>query len=66
MTLCSNAIETNRVKFHFDDSLGSNLMVQEIKRCFAHPLEQLNRLLDGSHNGPATNATNAATSSTDP
>ena len=50
MTLCSNAIETNRVKFHFGDSLGSNLMFQEIKHCFAHPLEQLNRLLDGSYN----------------
>ena len=46
----SNAIETNRVKFHFGDSLGSNLMFQEIKHCFAHPLEQLNRLLDGSYN----------------
>jgi hypothetical protein len=50
MTLCSNAIETNRVKFHFGDSLGSNLMFQEIIHCFAHPLEQLNRLLDASYN----------------
>jgi len=25
-------------------------MFQEIKHCFAHPLEQLNRLLDGSYN----------------
>jgi hypothetical protein len=50
MTLCSNAIETNRVKLHFGDLLGSNLVFQEIKHCFAHPLEQLNRLLDGSYN----------------